>query len=617
MDSHMKAGYTINLGTPNVDNAPLLASVAASANALGNTEAVLRENDSGKTAVMTVQALEAMDLCREFKSLDQHVQTVCRSLKGLQGQEAAVRNVLNNLRERGLLIEAQAWLATLSVQPQTTVSRFRTIIIRTADRSACVQRLLHGLRAHEQRWRSNHRYVLVDISRDPTEHASNAGALSEFTAATGCRALHFDRAQIARRLRELQAELPEHSESLAYLLDAERYPIGYHGAYGVSLNWANLLASGERFVLLDDDYLLPIRLHPNWQRGLRFTRQPAIDGLFASLEDALGQGVELDQDPLVMHAEICGHGLGHLLSQQEALRLRPADLRGLAPSHLPALRGDSRVIASCQGHRGDTGGMGLNWLLLQPPEVLKAQLADPQFYRGQVQRPTLWSGSAHFQLVDRRDLPPFMIDASRRLPPVPPVGRGEDAFFATCLEAVNPDALTVELPLAIGHQRPSVPDRSGAFDRPSTPVAAQLLASQLRSWANDLRGHDSDRRLAVLGAQLADLASMSTHEASAYLEGYLIEHRANLVAAMQACHQAAENPPAHWVADLTAQIEANGRALTAGGAARLSEWPEDLDREQAAERFRGYVLPMARSMQSWAAICEVAGARAPTWLDAD
>lgn len=611
----MQPGYTINLGAPRAPQGPLFASVAATANALGNTEAVMRENDSGRTAIMTLQVLEAMDLCREFQPMEQHVQTVCRSLKGLQGQEAAVRNVLQNLVSRGLLVEAEAWLARLCERGSESPAPFRTVIIRTADRAASVRALLDSLQAYEAQWRPGHRYLLVDLSKDRSARTDNAAALQAFSAASGCRSLHFDRAQMAQRLRELQQALPEQAEAMAYLLDAERHSTGYHGAYGVGMNWASLLAAGERCALLDDDYLLPIRLHPDWQRGLKFGPQPAIDGLFASVDQALAQGVDCEQDPIALHAELCGHSLATLLGQRPLLTLGAQDLRGLAPSRLPQLRADARVIATSQGHRGDTGGMGLNWLLMQPPVVLEARLSDRDFYLGQVQRPALWSGGAHFQLVEHRSFASFMLDGARLLPPAPPVGRGEDALFSACLEALHPQALQMELPLAIGHRRPDVLDRRDVFSKPSTPAIAQLLVSQVRAWAPDMRGAGVRQRLNLLAAQLADLASMETRDARAYMDAYLLDHRANLIAGMQNALLQAPKPPVHWAADVRSQVEANGRALTSGDAPRFAEWPETLDIEQSASLFRGYLQPFAAALPAWADAFEWAKQQAPRWIE--
>lgn len=611
----MQAGYTINLGSQREHQGPLFASVAATANTLGNTEAVMRETDTGRTAIMTLQVLEAMDLCREFQTLDQHVRTVCGSLQGLQGQETAVRNVLHNLASRGLLIEADAWLSRLREHRSEAPAPFRTVIIRTADRPQCVRALLESLRAYEARWRPGHRYLLVDQSEDRAAHAENAAALEDFSASSGCRSLHFDRTQMARRLRELQQALPAQTEALAYLLDAERHRIGYHGAYGVATNWASLLTAGERCVLLDDDYLLPIRLHPDWQRGLKFGPQPVIDGVFAGVDQALAQGLDCEHDPLDLHAELCGHSLAALLGQRPLLALNASNLRGLAPSRLPQLRADARVIATSQGRRGDAAGISLNWLLMQPPVVLEARLSDRDIYQGQVQRPAVWSGGAHFQLVEHRSFPSFMLDGSRLLPPAPPMGRGEDALFSACLETLHPQALQMELPLAIGHRGLNALERGDVFNQPSTPSFAEMVVSQVRAWAPDMRGVGVRQRLNLLAAQLADLAAMDARSANAYMDAYLLDHRAGLIAAMQGLLLEMPKGPGHWAADVRSQIEANGLALTAGDPPRFAEWPGRVDAEQSATLFRDYLQPLSAALPAWMEAFEWAREQAPRWIE--
>ena len=74
-----------------VDNAPLYASVAGVAHTLGPEECVFEDRASGEIHVMTVQVVQALELCRPFRSLDQHGRRCLRGTKVSGGTDPAFR----------------------------------------------------------------------------------------------------------------------------------------------------------------------------------------------------------------------------------------------------------------------------------------------------------------------------------------------------------------------------------------------------------------------------------------------------------------------------------------------------------------------------------------------
>ena len=82
---------------------PLYAAVDGKAASLSNNECVFQPTGGGELEVMTHQVLQALDQCREFHTLDEHVARVVGVVPGLAGQSEAVRRVLNGLISRGLL----------------------------------------------------------------------------------------------------------------------------------------------------------------------------------------------------------------------------------------------------------------------------------------------------------------------------------------------------------------------------------------------------------------------------------------------------------------------------------------------------------------------------------
>jgi hypothetical protein len=548
--------------------------------------------------------------------LDHHVQQVCNQLEGLKGQETAVRGVLGSLVERGLMLRAETWLAELSNAGRaSSPAPFRTVFIRTRERPQTLRSLLATLAEHEQRWRSGHRYVLVDSSSDPAAHGQNAAALREFSAASGgCPSVHFDCARMRRHLQELASELPQSASALRYLLDPGTDG-GYHGAYGVSLNWVTLLGAGERSVVLDDDHLFPLRLHPQWQTGLRLSAPAGASRIFGNVDQALQNGTELESDPLDLHAQLCGRSLANVLTTIPLLKINSNDLRGLAPSLLPGLGADSTIVATAQGHRGDTCAMSLNWLMLERGPVREQLLADRNAYLDTIKRPAVWVGANSFRLIQHTGYTTFMHDGSRLMPAVPPRGRGEDGVFSALLGNLHADAVQMEVPMAIGHRRPQAPDRKNFMREPQRPALAQVLIDQLQLTAPDLRSRDPQARLRVACAQIEDLAAMDEAATGHYLQGFLLDIRARTISALQIAMEEHPNAAPHWAADVRSLVEANGRALTGEVAARFAEWPEGISAEQGARSFREYMSGYAAGLRAWPDAFELARQRAPAWLD--
>ena len=90
-DFHINYGNVGSFGAPapappvRADpDAPMFASEDGLVASLSNSECIFQIKTSGETHVMTYQVLQALDQCRDFRSMDEHVARIMTTLSGGQ-----------------------------------------------------------------------------------------------------------------------------------------------------------------------------------------------------------------------------------------------------------------------------------------------------------------------------------------------------------------------------------------------------------------------------------------------------------------------------------------------------------------------------------------------------
>ncbi len=613
--------YRIDYGTLNVTpsarpaDVPLYASVEGRVASLANDEVLFYDPATDRNHVMTAQVLQALALCREFHPLDVHVGRVADGIPGLKGQEAAVRRVLEGLAGRGLLITDDAFLLGFQRAPKIELAPPTAIFIRAHERPAQLERLLQSLAEHVKRFGTAYRVVVVDDSTSSESQRAHAELLRHFGDASGCRTAHFDAARWAAMADALAAQLPEHAGALRGMLQRDRRYAGRRGG-GIGKNLITLLAAGERYLLLDDDFVFPLRRHPEHAGGIGFDARAWAVRSFAAHDAALHAGVEFDGDPLALQLALCGQSVGAALGAVDGFTLTRSGLRGVSPSTTPALRADARIVATINGHRGAAGASGLTWMYMLDPAGRAALTADAEAYQALRGDPPVWFGVRRFLLGTGSHFTPFAVDNSRLLPPTSPLGRSEDALFNALLQVSHGDALLLDTPYSIGHVQEGRRDRDGLLGQPETPDINLCFAELARHVASDLYSATPAPRLALFAARLDDLAGGSETTTLSYLREYLSYRRSAAVEQLQAIDaQAGAAALPQWRADLRALIETNGRAVAERGPPRFAGWSEQAGNADCVAAFRHEAGLLADGMRAWPAAWDVALAQREHWLD--
>lgn len=581
---------------------PLYAAVDGRARRLDGDEVLFYDPALDRTHAMTVQVLQALEQCRAFQPMEAHVAAVVAAIPALRGQNAAVRRVLDGLATRGLMISDDALLQRLRPALASAPAEYAGHFIE-ADSAACQPGpLLQSLAA-----RAAASEPVTVLAGDLPADSQRALAKALGEQSPGARLVDGQRRQAI--VAELQAELPEHAAALRWALAADEPG----GAERSAHNLLTLLAAGRRHTRPTFDAPLAFRGHPAAVAGLRIAGPDPEALCFADLDAALAAGDAPDTDPVAQHLTLCGHPLVDRLSERSsAIALAPGALRGSVPGLHPALRAGARVSITRCGRRGSFAMHQHAWLFLLDPPSRAALLADESRYRALRGAVPVWRGSAGHLLGEGAGVP-FAYDGGRMLPCVG-AAAGADPLFEALCGVLYADSCALELPLSLPLAGPIERGPPIDFDRAQPVALNDCLADLARSVAADLKAANPATRLAAFSARLEDLAGASDGALLAYLREYFVHQRADLLLRLQAVAAASPDAPRPWKVDLTALIEANGRAVVERAPPRFDGWPEDMGGGECAAEFRRQALALAGALRAWPLAWEVALARRERWL---
>jgi hypothetical protein len=594
-------GSTATPAQPRIDpNAPLYASEDGVVASLSNSECIFQVKRSGEPHVMTFQVLQALDQSREFRTLDEHVARIMATIPGLASQREGVVRVLESLVGRGLLVSDSAFLTRVATAAAHEPEPLRAVFIRACDRPDQLAHLLNSLADYERRFRTNRHYVLLDDSASREAANRHRDLLREFARATGCKLTYIGTAERDRLIEKFARAVPQSAPILPYLLAGANDRQRFGG--GRSWNLALLLSAGARAVLLDDDHRLPLRRPEDVRTGLDPNPSAAaFTQFYRNIENALGAGEEVEEDPIELHLGAVGRPLGALTSGQR-YAIESSALRGLTLSRLDHLHGDAPILATHHGAYGSSRTESGLWLYHLSAEDRAEFAQDRDSYLRNVEAGSIWYGYRQARATGAATFSPFALDNSVLLPCTNPLGRGEDALFSRVTELLHSGALTLELPVAIGHVQETQRKRSLHTLGVHTPRFNYFIGDFVRRQLPEFNAEDPARRLGLLAAHLRDIGGASDKGCLRQLQEYLAYTRADVIERLQNQYDGAQDAPIYWQADIRTIIAANGRALISKGAPRLGDWPENIDEAGCARLLREETAQLAAAYEAWPAL---------------
>ena len=583
---------------------------------LSSEECVFVVKSDGTPHVMTMQVLQALDACREFRRLDEHIARIEAAIPALHGQRGDIRRVLDGFIQRRLLVSDEDFVDRLRRGPVHVLPPMREVFIRSCDRPDRLAHLLATLIDYEHRHRADRRYVLIDDSSVAAHRDAQRRLWRDFAHTTGCEVRYVGTTQAQKLAEDVAKALPQAREAVRTLLLRDAHPQGQRFGGGRSRNLALLLSAGTRLALLDDDLRLPLRRPDFASKGFDPDRAaPAHTRFFANMEDALGQGRDIDEDPFELHLQACGQTLSGCIAGQYELR-REA-LLGLSLGQLDLLRAQARVVTTHHGSYGSSRSESTLWLYQAlDPAGREDFWRDRESYLRNTQAHHILHGADRARAVDVPGFTPFTLDNTRLLPCTNPVGRAEDSLAAALTHYCVPDSLSLELPVAIGHVQESLRSRFAHTLGASVPRTNDFLRDFVTQQFGAGKSAEAGERLALLAHAMRDLAGAAPKERVAHVREYRRFVHAGIVKGLQQQLETTAAAPIYWQTDVRAIVQAHAKALLATTAPRLAEWPADIDDAGCAQALASELNGMANLCEHWPALWHHAAERGEGMLPA-
>jgi len=583
-------------------NAPVFASEDGMVSSLSSHECIFVTKRTGEPHVMTFQVLQALDQCREFRTIEEHVARIQSTIPGLVGKRDEIARVLESLTTRKLLVSDRQFIErarAAAVAP----APMRAAFIRACDRPAQFEQLLRSLIDYERRFRAGRHYIVLDDSVLPAHINEQRDVLRDFARTTGCKASYVGQAERTKIVDKLTRARPQSKAVAARLLirQADAQPQRFGGGRGY--NVALLLGAGARLALLDDDLRLPLK-RPEFARAGLDTNPAAtqVARFYPNIEEALRDGSEIDRDPFELHLEACGQPLGALTQYP----LERAALRGMNMARLELLSGGSRVISTHHGSYGSARTEVGVWMYTLDDESRERLWQDRNSYLRNIEAQFIWHGVAQARVSEVGGFTPFALDNSRMLPCTNPIGRGEDSLGSALIHYCHPESVAFEFAEAIGHVQESARVRSDKTRSAFLPRVNHFLRDFVQRQFGLFKAAETPQRLGLLANVLRDLAGATSADRVAHLHEYLGYVRASMIDRLQHQLEAAESAPVYWQADVRSIVQANAKALLSKAPPRLADWAEDLDEAGCAQALAGELTDMADALEHWPGLWQVA-----------
>ncbi len=506
----------------------------------GDGLSLVYSRDSGATGFYRADTVVLLLSCREFRTIDEHLQAHARS-GAFRADGSVLRRDLLRLSRAGFLVSADQLLPRKVAGPQPTP--ISTIVIPTRDRPRLLRRAIDGYARNCARHGRQVGFVVSDDSAGLDTRRDCRAMLAEIARDLGvdiCYAGPEEKAAFAAQLAR-SGNIP--GKVLRFGCFPDR---GSDITVGANRNALLLHTIGERIFSADDDTICRVAVPPGHADGhaLGEGDNPLQLWFFRNRQEAFAAVRYIEEDFLDHHDRYLGQAPRPMLAAADAAAFEtaePALLRRL-------LAGTGRIRITANGVVGDCGWDNPNFYLFQDGTTGHRLAGSPaEFGTARVTREMIQAVTR--TTITARPDPKFAmcigLDNADLLPPFPPVGRGEEVAFGAVL-GVCFDAYGAHLPLVLQH----APAGRKQF------AAAGLFPISLGSWLPACIGRfdpgfagSPAERLRRLGYYLTELGRLPGPAFDEFARLAMWASMSTLISNLEGRLASQDPVPARWMRD--------------------------------------------------------------------
>ena len=572
----------------------------------GNGSVLLIHRRSDAQLIVSPEVTTALASCGVFRTLADHVEVLCSTIPQLAGQQANVNQVLNMLKNAGLLTTASATCEQLcppDISTAVDLPATRAFII-TCDRPAAIERLLTSM-LHAGNLSRHEQLILIDDSRDADNAAKNRELVEGFNLTSPRNMRYFGTEDREQLLQSLIQRLPEHEAGIGFLIDRNQWT--GQPTYGLARTLSLLLSVNKRAIVMDDDVVCAAVKAPYPEDGVTFAAGAREVEFYASEQDLIAQTEREAFDPLTGHAQCLGLTMGQALNQLGTFELTPEDLLHSNALHLRHWQNTSPVLITQCGTVGDPGSPSTSWIYQLDSSSAQRALSGPGGLEAALTNRHYWCGRSRPKFNKLAVISQITgLDNSALLPPYFPVFRGEDHLFGAMVEYLHPQSVVMEFDWSVPHF--PIEPRTG------DPTEPAKSGRGLLNWAKcitDKTNYDTqisaEARMESLSALIRQTAETSDKGLITRYRSEIAENQADQAARLNALLETDTFRPEPWKAWLRQSAENLNQALNS--VAKLQDYtgvdPATPD-EEALRQFRQYANGLADSLAAWPAIRQAA-----------
>ncbi len=522
-----------------------------------------RSQRTGKQAILKANVLFVLRHCREFKTIENHVQHISSEFTELRLKQDEIRQVLLTTKNAGLLISHQKIVNELGTPAAETSSKdIPTICITTCDRPDSLQRLLFSIQAHSDTNESS-LCIVIDDSRIEKNRSQNEAIVQKISHSLPFKIIYFGSSQQKHLKNALTTLLPDLSHEIDFLI--ADYSSRSTITPGRSRNLALLLSVGKRVLILDDDILCNALSPPYLESGIEISNNAREADFFENKNDWPKQPPKETGNPLSLHLRHLGTPLNELLAQL-AEQEQQLVQQGISCTRvLEGINAQSRVLISACGTFGDPGTASCEWMYYSAKATRERFYSDETKYRQTQLNQNLWLGRSTYHLDSDAVLmsPITGLDNRHLLPPFFPTHGNEDYLFGKMTQFLHPESLVLDLPWAVPHlplkqRKRNLQEKQFHVN----PGFLRLTGDFVRNNKEAPLSSDASSRLKILTYLFVNLAATPKKPLNHALKQQITEIRATRYSSLFQALKESPNAPDYWKKDIKQGIATYQSSLT-------------------------------------------------------